>query len=1330
MKKLIILFSLLSFTMKSQMAINHQWSFNPKNTVPQGANVDNRGIVSDAGGNIYVTGYFSNTADFDPSASISYLQSNGGSDVYLAKYSPSGTLIWANKIGGGSGDQATDIAIDASSNIYITGSFIGTVDFDPSAAIQNRTSNGTNPDIFVAKYDANGNFVFASVTGGTLTDGAYGIAVSSTNVYVTGSFYGTSDFDPSAAVATLTAVPGGSTDAYIWKLDLAGNYVGAINWGGTLSEVGNGIKVDASNNVYVTGSYMSTCDFDPSAATQTLTTAGSTDIYVAKYNSTLAYSYAISMGGTGADVGNGITVDASGNTFVTGNFNGTADFDPSAATATIISAGSGDIFYAKYNSTGNYVYANGIGGTMSDFGRKITADAAGNVYLTGQFYATVDFDPSAATQTLLATAGSDIYLAKYDAAGSYVFAYGFGDIGTDVGYGIALDASNNIYLSGNYGATVDFDPSAAINSITAPVYTNVFFAKYNNSVTYQLAKSIGDVGGSGISETPQGITRDASGNILVTGYFAGVVDFDPSAATQTLASIGSNDIFLAKYNAAGNYLWAKSMGGTLSDIALGIKTDGANNIYLTGYFGSTDCDFDPSASTQSLATNGGNDVFIAKYDLNGNYIFATSFGSTGDDRGQSITVDGSGNIYIGGIITATVDFDPSAATATLASAGSTDGYFAKYTSAGAYIVAGLVGGTSSDQVTGIEVDASGNMIIGGYYNLTADFDPSAATQNITAINSQDAFFAKYTNAGIYVFAKSIGGTGGDLCNDMTIDAAGNIYMAGYFSNTNADFDPSAAIVNMSNQGGTDVYFAKYDANGNYIFSKAISGSGSEFVNNIITDGSNNIYLTGSMPSITDFDPSTTATLSLVTNGGTDSYLAKYDANGNLVFAKNVGGASVDVGYGIATDGTGAIYFTGTFNSVVDFDLLSNVANLTASNSQDIFIAKYTECTAVTTTVNSQINVLCNSQSTGSSTVTASGGSGFTYTWMPTGGNSTVAVNLVANTYSFIAVNSCGSSNTQTLSITEPPALTLTAVANNTVVCAPNSSTLSSSATGGTGVITYSWTNIGNSSVTVVSPASTTAYTINVTDGNNCTASAIVNVSVTPGPTVTVISSNSAFCPGGTTTLTASGANTYSWSTTSTNTTIVNSPTTTTSYTVTGTDINSCSSSTAITVTVYSNPTITAVSSQSVLCTGQTASLTAGGANSYTWNTNSNNTSIVVSPSANTTYTVNGTNANGCSGTATITQIVSACTGINPIAANEQTVSVFPNPTTGYFTLNVNNYSESLKVTIYNSIGQLVLTQKIDALRTEINVTELNAGIYFIRIEENGVETPHVKLIKN
>ena len=304
---------------------------------------------------------------------------------------------WAGSMGGTSADRGYSVAVDSSGNVYTTGFFNDTVDFDLGVGTANLTSAGST-DIFISKIDSSGAYVWAKKIGGTSNDEVYSIAVdASGNVYTTGYFTGTVDFDPGAGTANLTST--GSSDIFISKLDSSGAYVWAVKIGSAFGDQGNSIAVDTSGNVYTTGFFGSTADFDPGAGTANLTPVGSGDTFISKLDSSGAYVWAKQIGSTSNDQGNSIAVDTSGNVYTTGYFNGTGDFDPDAGTANLTSSDD-DIFVSKLDSSGAYVWARKMGGISSDYGNSIAVDTSGNVYTTGFFIDTADFDPGAGTSNL------------------------------------------------------------------------------------------------------------------------------------------------------------------------------------------------------------------------------------------------------------------------------------------------------------------------------------------------------------------------------------------------------------------------------------------------------------------------------------------------------------------------------------------------------------------------------------------------------------------------------------------------------------------------------------------------------------------------------------------------------------------------------------------------------------------------------------------------------------------------------------------------------------------------------------------------------------------
>ena len=325
---------------------------------------------------------------------------------------------------------------------------------------------------------ADGDFVWAKRMGGTGADEGRGIALDSAgNVYTTGRFEGTVDFDPGAGTFTLTSA--GDNDIFVSKLDSEGNFLWAKAMGGTSGDEGRGIALDSAGNVYTTGRFEGTADFDPGTGTFNLTSAGGLDIFVSKLDSEGNFAWAKAMGGTHYDLGYGIAVDSVDNVYIVGAFGGTADFDPGAGTFNLTSADWNDIFVSKLDSAGNFVWAKGMGGTHDDYGFGIAVDSASNVYTTGRFSDTVDFDPGAGTFNLTSAGGDDIFVSKLDSAGDFVWAKGMG--GT--GYGIAVDSAGNVYTTGSFISTADFDPEACAFNLTSAGIGDIFVSKLGLDVT-------------------------------------------------------------------------------------------------------------------------------------------------------------------------------------------------------------------------------------------------------------------------------------------------------------------------------------------------------------------------------------------------------------------------------------------------------------------------------------------------------------------------------------------------------------------------------------------------------------------------------------------------------------------------------------------------------------------------------------------------------------------------------------------------------------------------------------------------------------------------------
>ncbi len=460
-------------------------------------------------------------------------------------------------------------------------------------------------------------------------------------------------------------------------------------------------------------------------------------------------AWAGQAGGAGVERAAAIAVDKAGNSYVTGLFNGTADFDPDPfIDKELFSKGAADVFLAKYDIDGNYIWAISLGGPLGDTANAVAVDEAGNVYICGSFNGTADFDPSPDIKALEANGpNTDIFLAKYDANGAYLWAFAIGGEGSDIARGLVLDDAGNICLLGGFFAKMDVDPGPQQSMLSSNGGLDVFFAKYSPEGDFLLAKSFG--GGS--ADYGQAIGIDRKKNIYIAGYFTGpAADFDPGADKALRASAGGNDIFLAKYTEDGAYVWAHRIGGTLDDRAQGLAIDTGDNIYITGDFrGAAGIDFNPGAGIDSLnARNNSSDAFFAKYSENGDYIWAKSIRGDEHEIATCILVSDTA-IFVAGTTGSSLtyggtDFDPGPDEVIKNSASfNTSGFVARYNHNGVYRHVNLISESNATSVMGMALNLVGNLHIAGTFSSTVDLDPGAGLRSVTSKGSSDVYVLRY-----------------------------------------------------------------------------------------------------------------------------------------------------------------------------------------------------------------------------------------------------------------------------------------------------------------------------------------------------------------------------------------------------------------------------------------------------------------------------------------------------------------------------------------------------------------------------------------------------------
>jgi len=418
---------------------------------------------------------------------------------------------------------------------------------------------------------------WAAQAGGFEWDAGMAISLDDAgNSYVTGFFRETATF------GSYSLTSSDNWDIFVAKIDTDGNWLWATQASGSSFDEGYALTIDDAGNSYVTGSFWDIATF----GSYSLTSSGISDIFVAKIDGSGNWQWATKAGGTSEDEGYEITIDDVGNSYVTGYFRETSTF----GSFTLTSNGYGDIFVAKMNANGNWLWATQGGGSSFDVGHGITVDNAGNSYVTGWFrdYATFG-------SYFLISNSTDIFVAKIDGSGNWQWATKAGGSNVDVGYGITIDDDRNSYVTGRFKGTATFGSY----SLTCSVNNDIFVAKMDADGSWQWATRAGGTD----YDCGDGITIDSTRNIYVTGYFAGTATF----GSYSLISSGYSDIFVAKMDANGNWLWATQAGGIDTDKGYGITIDDAENSYVTGSFWDI-----ATFGSYSLTSNGTWDIFIAK----------------------------------------------------------------------------------------------------------------------------------------------------------------------------------------------------------------------------------------------------------------------------------------------------------------------------------------------------------------------------------------------------------------------------------------------------------------------------------------------------------------------------------------------------------------------------------------------------------------------------------------------------------------------------------------------------------------------------------------------
>lgn len=444
-----------------------------------------------------------------------------------------------------------------------------------------------------------------------------------------------------------------------------------------------------------------------------------------------------------------------------------------------------------YAQSVDFHWAKSAGGTSLDYGQKVVTDGMGNIYVTGYFLSdSISFGSTTLTREPGPSGSSAIFLVKYDLNGNVLWAKSAGGKEDDISNGISIDGSGNVFITGGFQSdTITFDTTMLINASTGSS-EDVFIVKYDPNGNLIWAKS-----GAGSGGTPRdegnGIATDGSGNVYVTGYFRSQ---SITFGTITLTNAVQADIFIVKYDANGNVIWAKREGGGGGDVSTGITVDGSGSFYISGHFYSNSITF---GSTTLTNVNNNDELFIAKYDTDGNPLWAKGASCIGDDRSVSLAADGSGNVIITGWFQG---FPISFGSITIPNSGSKDIFIVKYDSNGNVLWAKSGGGSFSEESGAVATDGNGNVYVTGYFGNTITF----GSISINSLLNTNIFIVKFNANGNAVWAKSTGGIDDERGNGIVVDGLDNVYVTGSFDSPFLPFGSDT----LTNTGPYDVFIAK------------------------------------------------------------------------------------------------------------------------------------------------------------------------------------------------------------------------------------------------------------------------------------------------------------------------------------------------------------------------------------------------------------------------------------------------------------------------------------------------------------------------------------------
>lgn len=455
----------------------------------------------------------------------------------------------------------------------------------------------------------------------------------------------------------------------------------------------------------------------------------------------------------------------------------------------------------------------------------------------------------------------------------YNWAFGIGGSDTQFGRQCKIDGSGNVYVFGDYRGITDFDPDTIVNyNLDGGIYGSAFLAKYDRNGKFNWVVRINGNRSVGVYK----FDLDPFENPVITGFFRDTINvYSSTNVSARHIARGTYASYIIKYDTAGTHQWTTIIDGTLATHVFGMEI-GNGSIYITGRFSGIS-EFDPTSPAGTYTSVGNDDIFISQYDLSGNFIDIQIIGNIGSGGyGWDISLSGS-VIYLTGEFTGTVDFDPDTGIYMLTSVATRNWFIAKYQQLGEleWVNTFNTPALTANMIKmDIENDAVGNIIGVGYFYGTIDFDPSSSSFDMTSLNGSEAFMAKYNSDGELDWAKQWGGYNHAKALGIYIDDSSFIHVVGEYWGI-VDFDPSVIDVSKNSQGSTGLYWSKFNQSGIFLDNMVLDGTSSAAMEDIVSDDSNNFYMTGYFHGTVDFDDDSNSVENLTASAAGDAFVAKY-----------------------------------------------------------------------------------------------------------------------------------------------------------------------------------------------------------------------------------------------------------------------------------------------------------------------------------------------------------------------------------------------------------------------------------------------------------------------